>query len=45
MGGILVELDLLPSLQGTPSIMYRQAPAHFMVKLWNPRLVHSGLAE
>jgi hypothetical protein len=33
MGGILVKLDLLPSLRGTPWVPYWQAPKHFMVEL------------
>ena len=45
MGKILVRLDLLPSLRGIPWVPHRQAPEHFMVELWKPRLVPSGLAE
>ena len=41
----LVRLDLLSSLRGIPWVPYRQAPEHFMVELWKPRLVPSGLAE
>jgi hypothetical protein len=33
IGGILVKLDLLPSLRGTPWVPHRQAPEHFMVEL------------
>ena len=42
---VLVRLDLLPSLWGIPWVPYRQAPEHFMVELWKPHLVPSGLAE
>jgi len=42
---ILVRLKLLPSLWGIRWVPYRQAPEHFMVELWNPHLVPSGLAE
>ena len=42
---ILVRLDLLPSLWGIPWVPHRQAPEHFMVELWKPHLVPSGLAE
>ena len=45
MGGILVRLDLLSSLWGTPWVPHRQAPEHSMVELWKSRLVPSGLAE
>ena len=45
MGRILVRLDLLPSLRGIPWVPHRQAPEHFMVELWKPRLVLSGPAE
>ena len=45
MGRILVRLDLLSSLRGIPWVPHRQAPEHFMVELWKPRLVPSGLAE
>jgi hypothetical protein len=40
MGGILVKLDLLLSLQGTRGTMYRQAPEHYMYGIVLP-----GLAE
>ena len=45
MGRILVRLDLLPSLRGIPWVPHRQAPEHFMVELWKPRLVPSDLVE
>ena len=45
MGRILVRLDLLPSLWGIPWVPHRQAPEHFMVELWKPRLVPSGFPE
>ena len=45
MGGILIKLDLLSSLRCIPWVLYRQAPEHFMVELWKPRLIPSGLAE
>ena len=45
MGGILVRLDLLSSLRGIMWVPHRQAPEHFMVELWKPHLVLSGLAE
>ena len=45
MGRILVRLDLLSSLRGIPWVPHRQAPEHFMVELWKPRLVPSGLVE
>ena len=45
MWRILVRLDLLPSLRGNPWVPHRQAPEHFMVELWKPRLVPSGLVE
>ena len=45
MERILVRLDLLPSLRSIPWVPHRQAPEHFMVELWKPRLVPSSLAE
>ena len=45
MGRILVRLDLLSSLQGILWVPHRQAPEHFMVELWKPHLVPSGLVE
>ena len=45
MERILVRLDLLSSLRGILWVPHRQAPEHFMVELWKPRLVLSGLAE
>ena len=45
MGRFLVRLDLLSSLRGILWVPHRQAPEHFMVVLWKPRLVLSGLAE
>ena len=45
MGTILVRLDLLPSLRGILWVLHRQAPEHFMVEPWKPRLVPSGLIE
>ena len=45
MGGILIKLDLLSSLRGIPWVLHRQAPEHFMVEFWKPRLVPSGLVE
>ena len=41
----LVRLDLLSSLRGIPWVPHRQAPKHFMVELWKPRLVPSDLVE
>ena len=45
MGRILVRLDLLSFLWGILWVPHRQAPKHFMVVLWKPRLVLLGLAE
>ena len=45
MGRILVRLDLLSSLWGIVWVPHRQALEHFMVVLWKPHLVLSGLAE
>ena len=45
MKGNLVRLDLLSSLPGIPWVPHRQAPEHFMVELWKPHLVLSGLAK
>ena len=45
MGGILIELDLLSSLQGILWVPHRQVPEHFMVEHWKPHLVPSGHAE
>jgi hypothetical protein len=33
MEEILVKLDLLPSLWGTPWVLHRQASEHFMVEV------------
>ena len=45
MGRILVELGLLSPLRGILWVPHRQAPEHFMVEFWKPRLVPLGLAE
>ena len=45
MKGNLVRLDLLSSLRGIPWVPHRQAPEHFMVEFWKPRLVPSSLVE
>ena len=45
MRRILIGLGLLPSLRGILWVSYRQAPEHFMVEFWKPRLVPSSLVE
>ena len=45
MERILVGLVLLPSWWGILWVPHRQAPEHFMVEFWMPRLAPSGSAE